>query len=73
MTSGGGLAPNPCKLQSITVRNPSQRRSIVKKLFWFLATSMVILSTFSNPPQVKADGNPLPVCPPNKVGCKPAA
>jgi hypothetical protein len=42
----------------------------VKKRFWFLATSIVLLGTFSNPIQLKADGNPLPMCPSGKA-CKP--
>jgi hypothetical protein len=44
----------------------------VKKLFRFLATSIVLLGTFSNPIELKADGNPPPMCPSGK-SCKPLA
>ena len=44
----------------------------MKKLFWFLATSIVLLGAFSNPIELKADGNPSPMCPVGKT-CKPVA
>lgn len=34
----------------------------MKKLRWFLAT-ILLLSTFSTPVQLRADGTPPPVCP----------
>jgi hypothetical protein len=40
----------------------------VKKLLWFLVTSILLLGSFSMPTQLKADGNPM--CPPSKPGCK---
>jgi len=42
----------------------------VKRLFWILAMSIVLLGNFSKPPQLTADGNPMPSCPTGKVGCK---
>lgn len=45
----------------------------MKKLFWFIATSILLLGgTISTPLPLKADGNPPPMCPTGKMGCKPA-
>lgn len=44
----------------------------MKKLFWFLATSIVLWGAFCNPIELKADGNPPPMCPAGKA-CKPLA
>jgi len=43
----------------------------VKKLFWFLTTSILLLATFATPSRLTADGNPMPVCPDGKSSCKP--
>jgi hypothetical protein len=42
----------------------------VKKLLWFLASAVLLLSTLGNPVHLNADGNPPPLCPPGKTGCK---
>jgi hypothetical protein len=43
----------------------------VKKLFWFLATTIVLLGAVSTPVHLHADGNPPPTCLPQMRGCKP--
>jgi hypothetical protein len=43
----------------------------VKKIQWFLAITVVLVSTLSTPIRLHADGNPTPTCPNSKSGCKP--
>lgn len=44
----------------------------MKRLFWILATFILLFGTLSAPVQLKADGTPMPTCPTGKVGCKPS-
>jgi len=45
----------------------------VRKFFWYLAVSTLLLGTISTPLRLNADGNPMPACPTGKTSCKPVA
>ena len=42
----------------------------MKKLYWYLATSILLLAAIGTPVRLKADGSPSPLCPPTKGTCK---